>query len=401
MLKENKPIWKYKDFLLLWGGQFVSYIGTEVSSIALPLIVLSLTGSPAQAGIIAGIRGLVYVLWALPAGALVDRWDRKTVMLIGNLGSGLTMGSIAIALLLHKITINNLYIASAVEGSFFVFANLARYTSFMRVVPKEKFAAATAQWSVASNIALLIGPPLGGLLYQTVGAFMAFFIDSLSYFVNLILLLFIKTSLKVIPSIDRKAIHHEIREGMVWLWKQSVLRFVTFILAGRNILESGLYLLIVVIAKEHHASSLVIGGLFACGAGGGIAGAFIAGRIHNRFRFRQLFIMATFLNFFFFSFFLLAHNNFLLALVTIAIYAVSPLFDVTASSYIASSVPDEIKGRVSSLTRLAEFGAISFGFFITGILLEFVKSTWTISILSCLLFLLFLATVFNKQLTDV
>jgi MFS family permease len=87
--------------MVLWGGQLVSWLGTEVSSIALPLVVLALTGSTAQAGIVAAIRGFVYVIWALPAGALLDRWNRKTVMLVANLGSGLAMGSIATGLATH------------------------------------------------------------------------------------------------------------------------------------------------------------------------------------------------------------------------------------------------------------------------------------------------------------
>ena len=70
--------------MLLWSGQLVSWIGTEISGIALPLLVLALTGSPAQAGSIVAIRGVVYVVWAIPAGALIDRWDRKTVMMIAN-----------------------------------------------------------------------------------------------------------------------------------------------------------------------------------------------------------------------------------------------------------------------------------------------------------------------------
>ncbi len=63
----SKPLWKQRDFMLLWYGQLVSWMGTEVSGIALPLVVLALTGSPAQAGRVAAIRGLAYVFWAIPA----------------------------------------------------------------------------------------------------------------------------------------------------------------------------------------------------------------------------------------------------------------------------------------------------------------------------------------------
>src|SRR5437016_7672228 len=123
--------------MLLWSGQLVSWVGTQISGIALPLVVLALTGSPAQAGSIAAMRGVVYVVWAIPAGALIDRWDRKTTMILANIGSGLAMGSIFLALLLKQLTIPQLYIVGAIEGSCFVFANVARFAAFPRVVSNE------------------------------------------------------------------------------------------------------------------------------------------------------------------------------------------------------------------------------------------------------------------------
>jgi MFS family permease len=86
---KNKSLWKQRNFILMWSGQLVSWMGTEVSGIALPLVVLALTGSPARAGSVAAIRGLVFVIWSIPAGVLVDRWDRKTVMFVANLACSL------------------------------------------------------------------------------------------------------------------------------------------------------------------------------------------------------------------------------------------------------------------------------------------------------------------------
>src|SRR5438270_7762569 len=71
-----------RDFLLLFGGQAVSAIGSQVSQLAFPLLILAVTGSPAQAGFLGAVRGLAYVLFGLPAGAFVDRWDRKRVMIL-------------------------------------------------------------------------------------------------------------------------------------------------------------------------------------------------------------------------------------------------------------------------------------------------------------------------------
>ena len=387
--------------MLLWGGQLASWVGTEVSGIALPLVVLALTGSPAQAGGVAAIRGLVYVFWAIPAGIVIDRCDRKIVMIVANLGSGFAMGSIALALRFHHLSVIPLYIVSAIEGSFFVFANLGRFASFPKVVSKEQFPAASALSGTADHIALLVGPPLGGALYQIAGGFAAFLIDALSYFINALSLFFIDIPLGRETPAERKAIRHEVKEAILWFWQQPLLRFLNLLTAGRTLLSAGLYLLIIVLAKERHASAVFIGVIFAVGAGGGILGSFVSARIHNGFGMKPLLRGISLLNFLIFSLYAFAVNNFLLAGITALFYAVDPLYNVTTSSYSARVIPDEMRGRVISLTRLVVLGAYSFGFFITGNLLQYFGSKWTIGVFSCLLFSLFLMTLLNKKLAHV
>ncbi len=401
MKEQPDSLLNNRNFMLLWSGQLVSWVGTEITNIALPLIVLALTGSTVQAGSIAAIRGAVYALWAIPAGALIDRWNRKTVMVIANLGSGLAMGSIYVALLLKHLTIPQLYLAGAIEGSFFVFASLARFTAFPLVVSKEQFPAAVAQTSVADNLAVLIGPPLGGLLFQTVGAALAFFADSLSYFVNAVSIFFINVPLQLERPTQKKSFHKELLAGILFLWRQPIIRFLNLLSAGRTMLESGLYLLIIVVAKEHHASSLIIGSIFAIGALGGLIGSSLANRIHKRLSFSTLLITTTTLNFLVFTLYAFATNDLALAIITAALFAIVPVFEITTATYTVSVVPDAIRGRILSLTRLVVLGAYSLGFFVTGIFLQFFGSTRTIVIFSCLLFVLALTVIFNKSLRQI
>ena len=91
-------LWRNRDFMLLWCGQVVSSVGSRVSMLAFPLLVLAITHSPAQAGLIGALRGLPYALFILPAGALIDRWNRKRVMIICDTGRALALGSIALRL---------------------------------------------------------------------------------------------------------------------------------------------------------------------------------------------------------------------------------------------------------------------------------------------------------------
>ncbi len=330
----------------------------------------------------------------------MDRWNRRTVMIVANLGSGFAIGSIAVSLYFHQLSVLQVYIASVADGIFFVFANLGRLVSFPKVVSKEQYPAASAQSAASDNFASLIGPPLGGFLYQTIGAFMSFFADGLSYLLNAVSIFFINIPLGTETPTERKAIRHDIKEAFVWFWHQPLLQFLTLLAAGRRIIESGSYLLIIVLAKEHHASSFFIGIIFAVGALGGILGSLVAAEIHDNFKMRPLLVSASFLSLLVFSLYAVAMNNYVLAAITALLYSIEPLFEVIVSTYTAKVIPDEIRGRILSLNRPVVYGAYSFGFFIAGILLQYLGANWTIGVFSFMLLLLFLATARNRNLAS-
>ncbi len=108
----NKPLWRNRDYLILTSGNGISAIGSQVSLVAFPLLFLTLTHSPAQAGLMSAVRNLPMVLLMLPAGALVDRWDRKRLMIICDTGRALALGSIPLALWLGQLSYLQLYIVA-------------------------------------------------------------------------------------------------------------------------------------------------------------------------------------------------------------------------------------------------------------------------------------------------
>src|SRR5215469_18593601 len=120
--KRRFALWQNRDYLLLWSGQTVSFVGTQVSGIAFPLLILAITGSPAQAGVASALRSLPYIVFSLPVGALIDRWDRKRVMIICDSGRAVALGSIAVVYALFgTVPLFQLYLVALIEGSLFVF----------------------------------------------------------------------------------------------------------------------------------------------------------------------------------------------------------------------------------------------------------------------------------------
>jgi len=385
--------------MLLWSGQLVSWMGTEVSGIALPLVVLALTGSPARAGMVAAIRGLAYVVWSLPAGALVDRWDRRLVMVISNAGSGVAMGGIALLLKLHHLSLIELYILCAVEGSFFVFANLSRFAVLPKVVSKKQFPTASAQMGTGNQAAILVGPALGGFLFQTIGSFATFLADSASYFVNAASIFFITAPLKTETVSEKRTMRIEAKEALDWYRKQPVIRFLNLMTAGRIGVEAALWLLIVVLAKHHHTSSLAIGLVFGVAAIGGMFGSFLAPKLHGKHRLKQLLLGVSIASTVVFCLYGFAESIAAIAGVTALYYAVDPLFHVATSSYSAEVIPDDIRGRVVSLTRLQVLAANSLGFFLVGQALEYLGITTTVYLFTAFLLTLTITIAANARLS--
>lgn len=224
-------LWQNRDYLLLWSGQTISSIGSGVSELAFPLLVLAFTHSPAQAGFAGALRMLPYFIFTLPGGALIDRWDRKRVMILCDAGRALSLASIPVALFLGHLTIVQLYLVSLIEGSLYVFFDLAETASLPRVVPTEQLPAAISQNQVTFGITTLLGPPLGGVLY-TVGRAVPFLTDAVSYLASVLSLLFIQTKFQMERVVAPRRLWTEMVEGMKWLWHQPLLRAMAFLNSG-------------------------------------------------------------------------------------------------------------------------------------------------------------------------
>src|SRR5436305_10589720 len=278
--------------MLLWSGQVVSNVGTQVSQLAFPLLILALTGSAAQAGFAGALRALPYLFFSLPAGALIDRWDRKRTMIICDAGRAISLASIPIAYALGDLTIVQLYLVSAIEGALYVFFNIAEAACLPRVVPKEQLPAATAQNMATDGIMTLIGPPLGGALYAA-GKFLPFVADALSYIVSVVSLLFIKAKFQKERIVAPRKLWIEIHEGLAWLWHHPLIRFIAILTGGWNLVTSGFILIIIVLAQQQHASSFTIGLIFAIGGIGAVLGSIVATSIQKRFSFSQVIIGTT------------------------------------------------------------------------------------------------------------
>ncbi len=380
-LPEPVSLWRNGDYLRLWAGQVASAIGSQVSGLALPLLILALTHSPAKAGGLAALRGLPYLLLCLPAGALVDRWDPRRVMLACDTGRALALASVPLALVFGHLTLVQLCLVTVTEGTLFVFFNQAESNCLVRVVTKEQLGAAVAQNEAVYGIAGLIGPSLGGLLYG-LGRGVPFLTDAVSYALSVIALLTLKTDVKPAVRADSPAPHLglEIIEGLRWLYAHKVIRFIAVLTGGLMCCCAGWALILIVLAQRFGATPFTIGLLTATGGAGGIAGSLLAVPLQKRFRFGPLLIGAAWVWTLTWLLYALAPSLIVLGIVNALSFVVVPIYLGSQYAYRLKQIPDHLQGRVNSVFRLIAFGSGPVGLAVTGVLLQHLGPFWTVLI---------------------
>jgi MFS family permease len=391
-----RSLWRNRDYMLLWCGQLVSSVGGQVSQLAFPLLILALTHSPAQAGLAGALRALPYLIFSLPAGALIDRWDRKRVMILSDTVRGLALGSIPLAFALGHLTILQLYIVSAIEGTFFVFFNIAEAACLPRVVPKVQLPSATAQNQATDGITSLVGPSLGGVLY-TIGSTIPFLIDAISYIASVISLFFIKTHFQEKRTVAQRKLWIEIWEGLRWLWQHPLIRFMAILTGASNLVYSGYTLIVIVLAQSMHASSFLIGIIMAVSGLGAILGSIVAPYLQHRFTFGQVIIASCWFGALAIALYLIAPNLIVLGIVAFFSFISAPIYNVVQFSYRSALIPDTLQGRVNSVFRLIAFGGQPIGVALIGWLLQSVSVTITIIYCSIFLGLFAILATINRH----
>lgn len=397
---KRNPLWRNRDYNLLWAGQMVSSVGTQASTLAFPLLLLALTHSPAQAGLAGALRALPYVIFSLPAGALVDRWDRKRVMIVCDALRAVALGSVPVALVFHALTPLQIYIVSLVEGSLYVFFNVAEAASLARIVTPEQIPAATAQNQATESLSSLIGPPFGGLLFSLAQS-LPFLADAVSYAGSVVSLFFIRARFQETHTTERRRLTQEIAAGMSWLWRNKLIRYIAFLTGISNFVGNGTFLIAIVIAQQvQHASPFVIGLIFTIGSIGGIVGSALSVPLQKRLSFGFVIIASTWIWAITTPLFAIAPNPWVLGLIFSATFITSPIYNVVQFGYRISIIPDELQGRVNSAFRLIAFGGQPLGIALAGVLLQYYGPVPAILIFSVPYIIMAILTTFNRHVRE-
>jgi MFS family permease len=336
------PLRYNRDFVLLPTGQTLSTIGSESTAIAYPLLVLALTHSPAQAGIVGFARIVPWALFGFPVGVIADRADRKRIMVLSD-------------------------VVRAVEQ---------------------------ARWSTVA----LIAPPLGGALFG-LGRALPFVANGLSYSFSLVSLLAMRTPFQEAREKDDTPAMQQLAEGFHWLWSHRFFRACALLFSWTNLVFEALFLVLIVAGRREGLSSGAIGGLIAVFGVCSLLGSVLAPRLTRLISMRTM-VIGSFWVQLGFAAYLVKPSVYVLLAGSIPMALFIPSVNAAVIGYRTAVVPDRLTGRVGGVARTIALCTAAFGPLSAGLLLDSLSVRQTVAVYAALMLLLCVLASLNSAIRN-
>jgi predicted MFS family arabinose efflux permease len=373
------PLRRNRDFILLWSGELASGVGSGTTAVAFPLLVLALTGSPVKAGIVAFAGTLPPVLAYLPLGVLVDRSDRRRVMVVTGAIGAVALGSIPLALAFDALTFGQIVTVAVIEGLAVAAHRLAENGAVPLVVAPEQLREAVARNELRRTGAGLAGPPLGGALFG-VARLAPFLFDAVSYVASAVSVLFVRGPLQQ-PRVERaKDWRAELREGLAFMWRSDFLRVSGMILTAANLIFGGIDVVLIVRAQEGGATAAAVGAMFLLWGLGGFVGALAAPRAIARLPTPLIIMGAFWLEAAAMILLTSTHDPYALGTIAMLSSLTAPAWNAVVLAAKLEMTPDHLQGRVGSVMRMFSGAAVPLGALAGGALVSGVGTTTTLLI---------------------
>lgn len=374
----NQSILRQRGFLALWIGQTVSAVGSQISGLALPMIAVTfLSATELEMGFLNAADTSAFLVVGLLAGAWVDRWVKRRVMLIADLVRMLAVVSIPVLWLYGTLNIYHLIFIGAVLSVASVFFDVAYQSYIPILLPKEFIGVGNSRLETTAQISGVTSPSVVGWLLTFLKAPLMLIIDAFSFLVSAIALWFIKDKELPKPKHERRPLRNEIAEGLQFVWNQKLIRVISFTTATGNLFSTivGTMFALYFFRSENLGFSVAAFGVLASvGSVGGLLGASVTPKLIKLFGEGRLVVISAvgsgfvqlliplswyvqrevslvFLGaqFFLTSFFALTYN----------------ITQVTARQRIC---PEHLLGRMNASIRFLVWGCMPIGALISGVL---------------------------------
>lgn len=365
---------KITNFSYLWSSFLISSVGDWLYRLTVPVIILNKTSSAYQAAASFGISFVPWIIFSLLGGSLADNYDKKKILVGGNLCAMLASLLVLLILTAHTISFPLLYTAIFILASIDPLIHPSFQSIIPTIVPPERFASANALIQTVDNTLSVLGPLLGGSLVTLLGGQHALWIDTGSFLLAAVLLLGLPTKTKVshttVSKIGYKLFHDAVT-GAKYSIQQKVIfsgslmfLFTNFAL---NMFEANFIFYMTKTLHYPVITATISMSLGGCGALlAGLCGGKIVARLKAGFLLSGSTILAGLS-----TLLLLFNTNYIyIGCVLGAINFFGNLNVITYFTLRQRTVPQVILGRVVAVTRMISYASIPLGSWCGGFLLQ-------------------------------
>lgn len=390
------PLWRNRNFLFLWGGSTLSSFGMQMYSIAIPLLIYDLSQSALSMSMMRAIEFFPNIFLGMLAGALVDRLNRKKMMVWTSFIQVISMCGIIALLLVNHIELWHLYVLGFVLSSAgYTFGN-ANHSVLPQIVDTNQLTSANATLSFIDTLIRMIGPGIAGILI----AVFSYTHTLAIYLICLLIMHVFMQFLHVPPVVKHKessnSIWKDMKEGIDELFRNKILLTPTITVLFSNFASSLVIGVLIFFATDQiGADSKQIGFMFTISAIGGLIGASLISRIRKRFGRGVIYTYSLLFDIVSMGLLIFAQTWWAIGL-SLAIRT----FSTTLSNIVYFTIrqeftPNHLLGRVAGTSSMLMKLTLPFGLFIAGLWAEWLPIRVLFFISMCIFISLFLRLLFH------
>lgn len=374
----HHPLTHNVAFMHLWAGQTAAEIGFQVGALATSAIAISLLhASETQIGLLSALQTLAFLLVGLPAGAWVDRWRKRRVMIAANLTRITALTSIPLAYILSSLTLVHLMVVATILGLSTVFFDVA-YQSYVPMIASKRYiGAANGRLEASYQVGLAGGPGLGGWLLGIVAAPLVYLLTAATYVASTWAIWRIRTP-EPTPVRSDATLGAQIREGLAFVRGQRILYPLFSCIAAAAFANAGIRVLLpILVLRTLGMSATQLGLLLSAGAIGGILGALTRPAWISRLGIGRCIVLTNIVGV---SALLAQPASVHVPVAAAWVIACSgvissyfiTIYNVTQMSLRQEICPPDMLGRMNAIFRFAVWGVMPLGSFVAGIIASWV-----------------------------
>ena len=356
-----------RDFWFYFGGQLISQVGSSFTLFALPLLVFKLTHSATNLALTTASNILPYPLFGLVLGAMVDRVNRKRMMLLTDVARGCVILALPLLALSGTLRVQAIYGVAFVQSTLGILFDCGEFAAIPSLVGRDDLVAANGRIMATNSAGQVLGPILAGVLVTLMSPADLLFFDAASFFVSAASLAIIRRSFNAPnrstpPAAGVAGLLADVRAGLAYVWSHPVLRTISLMMALINFVGATENSQLVLFAKRVlGASDSQVALLFAAGAAGVVIVSMAAAPIRRRLTFAVTALGALVVSGLAVTAMALI-GSYPAALVLWAMSAgFGLLLNINTGSLRQAIVPSHLYGRIISVAGVLAWSAIPLG----------------------------------------